>query len=138
MDKVFSAAIVHQACPACHKPVKSKDAIVINSKLTTHHAKKVEQMHDKCVGISKTLCDECLEELEKAHKQFPDKSYIKLIGIKNEDNAKTVKNPYLTGKYILMEENALKRMFGSHPAVDFAIENRWMYVDSKIVEDLTP
>ena len=62
-EKVFAAALVKEACPLCGKTVDGP--IIINKRLSSYHAKQVEEMHGKVVGFMKEPCTECQDLMKQ-------------------------------------------------------------------------
>lgn len=60
----ISAAIVHEICPICGKPMN--ESILMNSKIGPKYAKQVEEINGKAIGYSKDACEECLKYKDDA------------------------------------------------------------------------
>ena len=83
----ISAAIVHEVCPICGKPMN--EFILMNSKIGPKYAKKIEEVNGKAVGYSRDACKEYLKYKDDA---------VFCIAI---DEAKSKpNNPYRTGQLV--------------------------------------
>lgn len=111
-DVKIGTALVHEVCPICGKPMN--ESIVINQKLTTKEAKKVEKLNGKAIGISKDACDECLK--------FKDTA-IFCIAIDEEKSDKN--NFYRTGRISGITKNF--KLFTEHPESIITTENGVSY-----------
>ena len=111
-DVKIGTALVHEVCPICGKPMN--ESIVINQKLTTKEAKKVEKLNGKAIGISKDACDECLK--------FKDTA-IFCIAIDEEKSDKN--NFYRTGRISGITKNF--KLFTEYPESIITTENGVSY-----------
>lgn len=111
-DVKIGTALVHEVCLICGKPMN--ESIVINQKLTTKEAKKVEKLNGKAIGISKDACDECLK--------FKDTA-IFCIAIDEEKSDKN--NFYRTGRISGITKNF--KLFTEHPESIITTENGVSY-----------
>lgn len=99
----LGVALTKELCPICAKEMDG--AILINKKLTSGEAKKVENLHGKVVAWSKELCPSC--------KDMKSKGFI-LIGAveaKTTDNT----NPYRSGNIWCVKEEVADQLFAPHP-----------------------
>ena len=90
-DSKLGVARVKYACPICGQVKEDLSAIVINSLLTESMAKKVEDMHDKVVGIAEKPCKEC--------QSYIDQGAFFIIGV-DSDKTEETSNPYRTGHLV--------------------------------------
>lgn len=104
-NNIVGTALVHEICPICC--AETNYQIVINSVLTEHHAKKVNEFHNKAIGFSEP-CKECQSKL--------DAGYVGLIGIDPEkssakDGCVPLKNVYRTGRFVWLKRQVAKDIF---------------------------
>jgi hypothetical protein len=97
----LEVAMVHRLCPVCENRVEEASEVILNSKLSEHHAKKVKDMHNKNVGYSKSICSECKEGIGDG---------IYLVGI-IEDKTENINNPYRSGHVLGITLEAFNRIF---------------------------
>ena len=105
------------------------DRIVLNSTLTEHHASKVEQAHGKVIDMEP--CAKCQEWMKQG---------IILLTIdpaKSDPdwNRKPLPNPYRTGGFTVIKEEALKRILPPTMA-QWAIKHRFMFIEHEAAEKL--
>lgn len=99
----LGVALTKLICPVCQKEVDGD--IVMNTRLTEHNAKKVEEMHGKVVGIKDEPCDECKESAPGG---------VFMIEC-DESKTEDVNNPWRTGRVVALKEEAFKRIFDTVP-----------------------
>lgn len=93
----FAVALTKECCPVC---LKEKDgAIVMNTKLTKKAAHEVEELHNKVVGYSDCMCDECLERVGTG---------IYLITM---DCSESYENPIRTGEVFKISREVFEDTF---------------------------
>jgi hypothetical protein len=111
-------AVVHEICPGCNKDMNEHLIIGHNLRTTTPIH---DQVHNKAIGISATLCDECQASVPNG---------IMLIGV---DMARTedMSNPYKSGSIIGLTEEAFKRNFDEAPPMQ-----KWCYIDTRIIDKI--
>lgn len=110
------------------------DKIVMNAVLTPERAAKVEKLNGMITDMDP--CNECRGYMKKG---------IIIIGIdskKSEPNwhlprEGEMPNPYRSGSFIVLREEAVRRMFnGEGGARDFALKHRWVFVEEEVCEML--
>lgn len=119
-DKKFAAALTKELCPICTKEMDG--GIVVNTRLTTSDAKKVEAMHNQVIGWSKEPCDEC--------KDMQTKGFI-LIGAV-EAKTDDVTNPYRSGNIWCVAQKVADDLFAPHPAPKSGIA----FIDVTVAEQM--
>lgn len=103
--------------------------IIINRTLTESRAKQVEGMHGKVVDMRP--CNACKAQMEKG---------IILITIDEEKSDRDwdraeMPNPYRTGGFFVVTEDAVKRLFPeSH--LPFMLKYRWMFIEHEAAEKI--
>ena len=103
-------ALVHYACPACTQ--KCNEEILLATKWRNGQpVPDLKPMHNQCIGISKTLCPECLK-LAKEH------DGVWLIGV---DSKKTDdrNSPFRNGVVLMVRRESVK----------VELPNRWTFVE---------
>lgn len=103
----FEVALVKEACQLCG--ATHDGPIVMNNRLTEHHAKKVKEMHGKCIGYSDKPCEDCQEIMDQS---------ILLIGVV-EAKTESMDNPYRSGNKWGVSEDFIKRAFDPEMATQF-------------------
>jgi len=103
-NEVLEAALVNYACPLCG--ALDDGAVVINTILTKHHAKRVKELHNKTIGYSDKPCKECKGIMDQA---------ILLIGVV-EEKTTDPKNPYRSGNKWGVSEDFIERCFDPETA----------------------
>lgn len=88
----IEVALAKEACLACGKLMDGP--IIMNTRLTKEEAEKVKNIHGKCIGYAKDLCDTCKDICSKgllvieidAEQSEPNNPYRtgRLFGIKND------------------------------------------------------
>lgn len=104
----LGTAKVHEVCPVCGRPMNH--SIIMNSKLTVKAAEQIKKYDNKCIGISKDACDDCLKYKDKV-----------VFCIAIDPYKGDYKNPYRTGKIsgIIKEAPFLKE----HPEFILTTDN---------------
>ena len=123
-EKKLGVALVHLACPVCGVPVEEE--IVMNTKLTTHLAKRVENMNDKIIGHADKVCDTCKKEMEQG---------IKIVEVDSEASEETI-IPVRTGRYVVITEEAVDKIFKEGELKDNILKNRYGFADQESFEAL--
>lgn len=127
-------------CYFCQKD----DCIVINTRLGTLNAAKVEKMHGKTISMEP--CQKCADLMKMG---------IILITIddaksgegwnkpplRNDEREGWIPNPYRTGGWFVITDDAAKRMFPQ--MADWAIKHRFMFIEHEAAKmiglfDATP
>lgn len=72
------------------------NAIILNTRLTPYHAKKVEDMNGKV--ISPEPCNKCKEYMKQG---------VILISVRDGESGN---NPYRTGGWVVVKDEAIKRI----------------------------
>lgn len=116
-NNIVGTALVHEICPICC--AETNYQIVINSVLTEHHAKKVNEFNNKAIGFSEP-CKECQSKLNAG--------YVALIGIDPEkssakDGCVPLKNIYRTGRFVWIKKDISKKIFMQENVPFFLLEN---------------
>lgn len=99
--------------------------IVMNSLLRNSIATEVEKMHKKVVDM--TPCSECEEYMKQG---------VILITIDSKRSSKDwdkqeIPNPYRTGGWFVITDEAIKRIFPEEHA-KFALEHRFMFIEHEV------
>lgn len=116
--KKLGVALVHRVCPICCRKVEEE--ILINSKLSTKYAEKVEELNGKAIGFSDDACEECSKyknecvyiisiDSEKSDMKTMESIYRMgyISGVKNDsDFVKSIPE-----NYILKTANGVKYVF---------------------------
>lgn len=58
-------ALVRKVCPVCLQIAENESEILLNQILTPEYAAQVEEIHNKVVGYTKTMCEKCKEDLKE-------------------------------------------------------------------------
>lgn len=82
------------AIPTCFFCGRDKNEIIMNNTLTPFHKRKVEEDHGKYIDFQP--CSECAEYMKQG---------IILVSIRDGEKSK---NPYRTGNYAVVKEEAIK------------------------------
>lgn len=91
----FGVSLAQYACPVCGK--SCEDVVIMNTILTENNAKKVEDLHNKTIGYSNHVCEECSKYKENA---------VFLIEIDSEkSDMKNMETMYRTGKYAAVKSD---------------------------------
>jgi hypothetical protein len=104
-------------------------AIVMNTRLTEQLARSIESMHDKVLDM--TPCSTCKGYMKQGIVLMtfdPDQS-------EPDWNKERIPNPYRSGGFFVLKESAFKRLL-TGSAVDFALKNRWIFVEHEVAEQL--
>lgn len=105
------------------------DTIVMNTRLTEHMAKKVEDMHGKVINMDP--CNECKEYMKQG---------IILLTIDPEKsdpdwNEDQFPNPYRTGGFFVVKEDFLDRIL--QPSMfEWAKKNRFLFIEHEMADKL--
>ena len=59
----LGVAMVHEVCPFCGRPMNH--SIIMNSRLTIKAAEQIKKYNNKCIGISKDACEDCVQYKDK-------------------------------------------------------------------------
>lgn len=102
--KTLGVALVKELCPVCAKEMDGP--IIMNTRLTTSMAKKVEDMNGKAIGWSKEPCESC--------KEMKSKGFILIGAVEAKTN--DVTNPYRSGNLWVVKQEVADRLFAPHPA----------------------
>lgn len=114
----LGVALVHKLCPICCKKVEEE--ILINSKLSTKYAEKVEELNGKAIGFSDNTCEKCSKYKDECVYIIsidPEKSDMKTIGdIYRMGHISGVKNnsdfiKSIPENYILKTANGVRYAF---------------------------
>ena len=117
MGETFEVALTN--CYFCGKGSE----IVLNTRFTKRAAAAVKQLHGTVIDMDP--CNECKEHM---------KAGIVLITIDatkseqgwEEDN---IPNPYRTGGFFVVKEEAVERLFNHARALEFAKKHRWLFIE---------
>lgn len=122
MDNI-EVALAKEACLACGKLMDGP--IIMNTKLTKEEAKKVKNIHGKCIGYAKDLCDTCKDLCSKgllvievdAEQSEPNNLYRtgRLFGIKNDSEfVKNFDERFIINrngnKFVFMDKEVTKQL----------------------------
>lgn len=96
--------------------------IVMNTRLYRGAAKRVEQLNGKVISLHP--CTKCAEFMKRG---------VILLSFDPEKsdkgwNKQTLPNPYRTGGFFVVRDEAIKRIFDPSVA-EFALKNRWIYIE---------
>lgn len=122
MESNVGVALTKEACIVCLK--ESDGDIVINTRLTKSMAEKVESMHGKVVGFSKTPCVECLEVVS-------DGVYIIEI---DEKLTTDVNNPWRTGKQWGIKREAMERIVTDEKLLAHTLKKQACFMPIEVCE----
>ncbi len=105
------------------------DRILLNTLLTPAMATRVESAHGKVIDMEP--CSECKKWMEQG---------IILLTIDNSKsgsgwNRSPIPNPYRTGGFFVMKEEAFKRIFDGEAAA-FALKHRWMFIEQEAADKI--
>jgi len=95
-----------------------------------HPSSVVRQAHGAVINMEP--CNECKANMKLG---------IILIGVDDAKsdpgwNKQRIPNPYRSGLYVVVREEAFRRMIGESPARDYALQHRWMFIDEEAVTAL--
>lgn len=102
-DKKLGVALAKELCPICAKEIEGP--ILMNTRLTSGEAEKVEKLHGQVIGWSKEPCAEC--------KEMKEKGFV-LIGAV-EKKTTDVTNPYRSGNIWVVAHSVATDLFGENP-----------------------
>ena len=122
MESNVGVALTKEACIVCLK--ESDGDIVINTRLTKSMAEKVESMHGKVAGFSKTPCVECLEVVS-------DGVYIIEI---DEKLTTDVNNPWRTGKQWGIKREAMERIVTDEKLLAHTLKKQACFMPIEVCE----
>ena len=89
----LGVAMVHEVCPICGRPMNH--GIIMNSTLTIKAAEQIKKYNNKCIGISRDACEDCMQYKDKA-----------VFCIAIDPYKGDYKNPYRTGKIVGISKEA--------------------------------
>ena len=123
MDDKFSVALTK--CFYCLED----NEIILNRRLTKHVADQVKEMDGKVVSMNP--CPKCEEHMKQGvilltfdpHKSDHDWD--------NPGKGK-IPNPYRTGGFFVIKDDALKRAVNEPELVDLALKYRWMFIEHEV------
>jgi hypothetical protein len=98
-DEKLGIALVKRACPACGSPEDAE--IIMNTRLTKHHANEVESLNGKTIGYLDKPCKSCNDLMSKGF------LLIGCVSSLTDD----LNNPYRSGHQWVITNEAAKRMF---------------------------
>jgi len=99
--RTLGIALTKEACPLCGKAVDGP--IIINRRLSSYHAKQVEEMHGKVVGFMKEPCTECQDLMKQG---------FLLIGyVEAKSGDCSPENIYRSGNQWVIRKEAAEKMF---------------------------
>ena len=102
------------------------DRIVLNRQLTKRHAEKVKEMHG--MVVDKEPCPKCKGYMEKG---------IIVITVDEKRSDGDMDNPYRTGGWFVMGEDAICRMLkGNDKMRDSVLEHRMMWLEHESAVDM--
>ena len=113
----IGVALVKELCRCCTKEMDGP--IVINSRLTESMAKKVEDMHGKVTGFAEKPCDECQDLMEQGC----------ILVTVDEKLTDDMNNPYRTGGFFVMKDEAIMRIFDVEMAESLVNKTRFGYIE---------
>jgi len=123
MSNKIGVALVKRACPVCGK--EQDGEIIINTRPSKRRAAEVEKLNGKCVGFMEEPCSECQEFMKQG---------IILVTV-DESKTDDPSNPYRTGGFFVVTEEAVKRSFNAEMA-DELIETRAGFIEHKAAVQL--
>jgi hypothetical protein len=104
------------------------DRIVLNTRLTEHLAKQVEEMNGKVMDLEP--CAKCAGYMSKGILLLtidPEKSEL-------EWDKSPLPNPYRTGGFFVVTDDAISRMLPEGKLRDYALKTRWMFIAHEAAE----
>lgn len=96
--------------------------LVMNTRLYRGAPKRVEQLNGKVISLNP--CTKCAEFMKRGvillsfDPERSDKGW----------NKQPLPNPYRTGGFFVVRDEAIKRIFDPSVA-EFALKNRWIYIE---------
>jgi hypothetical protein len=114
------------------------DRILINKLLTKQMAKKVESANGKVIDMEP--CAKCADFMEQGiilltiDDSKSDPGWNKPGPSATSEHHRWMPNPYRTGGFFVVKEEALTRMLGE--AHDFALKHRWIFIEHEVAEKL--
>jgi hypothetical protein len=124
------------------------DRIVLNKLLTPSMAAKVEKMNG-CVMDMKP-CQKCAsfmkqgiilltidsEKSEPGWNKPPSMDQGDPIYRRPSERRQFMPNPYRTGGFFVLKDEAIERLLGPGPMLDHAKKHRFMFIEHRAAEDL--
>lgn len=125
-NNFLEVALAKEACLCCGKEVDGP--IIMNTHLTEHNAKKVKELHQKVIGISKEPCSECKELISKG-------LLIIIIDENKSDLDRIPEGFYRTGQLIVIKSDSdlAEHLKEINP---FAKKKGYVFIDVKAAEKL--
>lgn len=104
------------------------NSILLNTRLSAGAAKQVEELHGYVVDM--TPCPACEKLMQQG---------VILITIDDEKsgpdwNKAKIPNPYRTGGWFVVKDEAVQRMINDPTLSAWAIEHRWMFIAHEAAE----
>lgn len=123
MSDDIGVALVKRACPVCAEVLDAE--IILNTVLSKRRAAEVKKLHGECIGFLDAPCAECQEFMRQG---------IILVTI---DESKTTdhSNPYRTGGFFVIKEEAIKRIFNAEMAARL-VETRVGFIEHEAAVQL--
>ena len=119
-DETLGVALTKEICPIC---AKTEDGpIIMNTRLSKHEAKKVNDMHGKVLQYMKEPCQECQELMKQG--------FI-LIGAV-EKKTVDVTNPYRSGNIWVVKQEAADEIFKPHGAPKSGVA----FIDVNVAQEI--
>lgn len=119
----IEVALAKEACLACGKLIDGP--IIMNTKLTAQEANKVKDIHGKCIGYAKELCDTCKDLCSKG-----------LLVVEIDADKSELNNSYRTGRLFVLDNNS---DFVKNINEKFIInkkDNKFVFMDKEVTNKL--
>lgn len=119
----LEVALAKEACLACGNLMDGP--IIMNTKLTAKDAKKVKEIHGKCIGYAEELCSNCKELCSKG-----------LLVVEIDAEQSEPNNPYRSGKLFVLDNNS---DFVKSIDEKFIINkkgNKFIFMDKEVTKQL--
>lgn len=101
------------------------DGIIMNSRLTTHHAKKIEAMHGN--AVTREPCQKCQGYMRQG---------VIVITVDAAKSQGDVMNPYRTGFFSVLTDSAISRMITDKDILEDVLKDRVMWLEHSVAIDM--
>lgn len=122
-DNKLGVAIVYEVCPICGAHMN--EGIIMNKRLSVKAAENIQKLHNKCIGVSKDACDECLKYKDQV---------VYFIAIDPYKGSSV--NPFRTGKIAGIHKNS--PLIKDHPEFILKTNNEvsFCYIEENVGKEL--
>jgi hypothetical protein len=124
-DDEIGVALIKEACPAC---TKEMDGPIIMNRMIGNKAanKRVNDMNGKVMQMADHFCNEC---------EGYAKEGIIMITV-DPEKTEDMNNPWRTGGFFVLSEDAIKRIFENYPKLDEILKKRMTYIEHAAAQHL--